>query len=69
MVEEPTESEAVEILEGIAYKYAEHHQVTITHEALEAAVKLSDRYINLDASIAPSAPPAPINVWISSRNR
>ncbi len=46
MVEEPTESEAVEILEGIAYKYAEHHQVTITHEALEAAVKLSDRYIN-----------------------
>lgn len=46
MVEEPTESEAVEILEGIAHKYAEHHQVTITHEALEAAVKLSDRYIN-----------------------
>lgn len=46
MVEEPTESEAVEILEGIAYKYEEHHQVTITHEALEAAVKLSDRYIN-----------------------
>ena len=46
MVEEPTESEAVEILEGIAYKYAQHHQVTITHEALEAAVKLSDRYIN-----------------------
>ncbi|MBD5452260.1 MAG: ATP-dependent Clp protease ATP-binding subunit, partial [Lachnospiraceae bacterium] len=46
MVEEPTESEAVEILEGIAHKYAQHHQVTITHEALEAAVKLSDRYIN-----------------------
>ncbi len=46
MVEEPTESEAVEILEGIVHKYAEHHQVTITHEALEAAVKLSDRYIN-----------------------
>ena len=46
MVEEPTVSEAVEILEGIAYKYAEHHHVTITHDALEAAVKLSDRYIN-----------------------
>ncbi|MDE7268008.1 MAG: ATP-dependent Clp protease ATP-binding subunit [Lachnospiraceae bacterium] len=46
MVEEPTESEAVEILEGIAHKYAQHHQVTITHDALEAAVKLSDRYIN-----------------------
>ncbi len=45
-VEEPTESETVEILEGIVHKYEEHHQVTITHDALEAAVKLSDRYIN-----------------------
>ncbi|MCD8039644.1 MAG: ATP-dependent Clp protease ATP-binding subunit [Lachnospiraceae bacterium] len=45
-VEEPTESETVEILEGIVHKYEEHHQVKITHEALEAAVKLSDRYIN-----------------------
>ena len=46
MVEEPTESEAVEILNGVAYKYEEHHKVTITQEAIEAAVKLSDRYIN-----------------------
>jgi ATP-dependent Clp protease ATP-binding subunit ClpC len=46
MVEEPSESEAVEILNGIAYKYEEHHNVTITQEAIEAAVKLSDRYIN-----------------------
>jgi len=46
MVEEPNESEAVEILNGIAYKYEEHHHVTITQEAIEAAVKLSDRYIN-----------------------
>ena len=46
MVEEPTESEAVEILNGVAYKYEEHHNVTITQEAIEAAVKLSDRYIN-----------------------
>ena len=45
-VEEPTEKEAVEILNGIAYKYEEHHHVTITPEAIEAAVKLSDRYIN-----------------------
>lgn len=46
MVEEPTESEAVEILNGVAYKYEEHHKVTITQDAIEAAVKLSDRYIN-----------------------
>lgn len=46
MIEEPNESEAVEILSGIAYKYEEHHNVTITQEAIEAAVKLSDRYIN-----------------------
>lgn len=30
----------------MAYKYEEHHNVTITQEAIEAAVKLSDRYIN-----------------------
>lgn len=46
MIEEPNESEAVEILSGIAHKYEEHHNVTITQEAIEAAVKLSDRYIN-----------------------
>lgn len=45
-VEEPTQEEAVSILSGIAYKYEEHHKVTITPEAIEAAVKLSDRYIN-----------------------
>ncbi len=45
-VEEPTEEEAVRILEGIAYKYEEHHQVKILPEALEAAVRLSARYIN-----------------------
>ncbi len=46
MVEEPTQDEAIEILSGIAHKYEEHHNVAITHEAIEAAVKLSDRYIN-----------------------
>lgn len=45
-VEEPSEAEAVEILKGIAHKYEEHHHVTIRPEALEAAVKLSNRYIN-----------------------
>lgn len=45
-VEEPTEEEAVRILEGIKGKYEEHHQVNITNEAVEAAVRLSNRYIN-----------------------
>ncbi len=45
-VEEPTEEESIRILEGIAYKYEEHHGVTILPEAITAAVKLSSRYIN-----------------------
>ncbi|MCM1535128.1 MAG: ATP-dependent Clp protease ATP-binding subunit [Clostridium sp.] len=45
-VEEPTEDEAIRILEGIKGKYEEHHHVTITSEAVWAAVKLSARYIN-----------------------
>lgn len=45
-VEEPSQEEAIRILKGIAYKYEEHHKVTITEEAIEAAVKLSERYIN-----------------------
>lgn len=45
-VEEPDETEAIRILTGIAYKYEEHHQVAISPEAIEAAVKLSNRYIN-----------------------
>lgn len=45
-VEEPTEEEAIRILEGVKGKYEEHHQVTITSEAVEAAVRLSGRYIN-----------------------
>ncbi len=45
-VEEPSEEETVGILEGIVSRYEEHHRVTITKEALEAAVKLSARYIN-----------------------
>ena len=45
-VEEPTVEEAESILRGIAYKYEEHHRVTITPEAVSAAVALSNRYIN-----------------------
>ncbi len=45
-VEEPTEDEAVRILEGIKGRYEEHHKVQISSEAVEAAVRLSARYIN-----------------------
>ncbi len=45
-IEEPEEAQAIEILKGIAYKYEEHHGVTILPEAIEAAVELSSRYIN-----------------------
>lgn len=44
-VGEPTKEEAVEILKGVRDKYEAHHRVKITDDALEAAVKLSDRYI------------------------
>lgn len=43
---EPTESEALEILKGVKDKYEAHHKVRITDEAMEAAVKLSSRYIS-----------------------
>ena len=46
MVDEPTEEESVAILKGLRSRYEEHHRVEITDEALEAAVKLSSRYIN-----------------------
>ena len=45
-VEEPTVAETVSILKGLRPRYEEHHHVTITDEALEAAAKLSARYIN-----------------------
>lgn len=45
-VEEPTAEEAIGIVKGVRHKYEEHHQVTITDEAVEAAVLLSERYIN-----------------------
>lgn len=45
-VEEPSAEEAMEILKGVAPRYEEHHKVVITQEAIEAAVLLSQRYIN-----------------------
>ncbi len=45
-VEEPSIEETENILRGIAHKYEEHHRVTITPEAISAAVALSARYIN-----------------------
>ena len=45
MVGEPTEEEAVQILKGLKDRYEAHHKVTITDEAIDAAVKLSSRYI------------------------
>lgn len=45
-VDEPSEEESVAILKGLRSRYEEHHKVEITDDALEAAVKLSSRYIN-----------------------
>ena len=45
-VEEPTEKETLEILKGLRPYYERHHKVEIQDEALEAAVKMSVRYIN-----------------------
>lgn len=46
VVEEPTEEEAISILKGLRSQYESHHNVKITDEAVEAAVRLSARYIN-----------------------
>ena len=45
MVNEPNEEEAVAMLKGLRDKYEAHHKVKITDEAIEAAVKMSSRYI------------------------
>ncbi len=46
MVNEPTQDETVQILKGLRPKYEQHHHVKITDAAIEAAVKLSSRYIS-----------------------
>ena len=46
LVEEPTTQESVQILQGLRPAYERHHGVTISEEAIEAAVNLSARYIS-----------------------
>ncbi|WP_088106020.1 ATP-dependent protease ATP-binding subunit ClpC [Halalkalibacter urbisdiaboli] len=45
-VNEPTLDESIQILKGLRDRYEAHHRVTITDDAIEEAVKLSDRYIS-----------------------
>ena len=45
-VDEPTAEESIQILKGLRDRYEAHHRVSITDEAIEAAVTLSDRYIS-----------------------
>lgn len=46
MVEEPSEEEAIEILKGLRPHYEKHHNLKITDEAIETAVRMSVRYVN-----------------------
>ena len=46
LVEEPSEEDAIKIIEGLKDKYEAHHRVLISHAAIEAAVTLSKRYIS-----------------------
>ncbi|MEK4247694.1 MULTISPECIES: ATP-dependent Clp protease ATP-binding subunit [unclassified Psychrobacillus] len=45
-VDEPSAEEAIQIIYGLRDRYEAHHRVKITDEAVEAAVKMSDRYIS-----------------------
>ncbi|KAB7704581.1 AAA domain-containing protein [Bacillus aerolatus] len=45
-VDEPTLDESIQILKGLRDRYEAHHRVSITDEAIDAAVKMSDRYIS-----------------------
>ncbi|MFH1374526.1 MAG: AAA family ATPase [bacterium] len=45
-VEEPSEDEATRILNGVIAKYAEHHKIAYTTEAIHGAVKYSRRYLS-----------------------
>ena len=45
-IEEPSQSDSIQILKGIRDKYEAHHNVKITDNAIVAAVELSSRYIN-----------------------
>jgi len=46
MVDEPSEEESIEIISGLRDRYEAHHKLKISDEAVEAAVKMSARYIN-----------------------
>ncbi|UCD63689.1 MAG: ATP-dependent Clp protease ATP-binding subunit [Candidatus Zixiibacteriota bacterium] len=46
MVDPPTEEDTVKILRGLRTKYEEHHKLIISDEAIDAAVKLSNRYVS-----------------------
>ena len=45
MVEPPSESDTIKILKGLRVKYEDHHQLNISDDAIETAVKLSNRYV------------------------
>ncbi len=45
-VDEPSEAQTIAILKGLRRSYEKHHGVTVTDKAIEAAVKLSARYVN-----------------------
>lgn len=44
-VEEPSREQCIEILKGLKGRYETHHRVTVTEEAIQSAVQLSERYI------------------------
>ncbi|MCL2182241.1 MAG: ATP-dependent Clp protease ATP-binding subunit [Chitinispirillia bacterium] len=46
MVDPPSVAETIQIISGLRHNYEEHHKVTYTEKAIEAAVKFSDRYIS-----------------------
>jgi ATP-dependent Clp protease ATP-binding subunit ClpC len=46
MVEQPNEDDTIKILDGLRPKYEEHHRISISDEAVRAAVKFSSRYIS-----------------------
>ncbi|MGF3066507.1 ATP-dependent Clp protease ATP-binding subunit [Facklamia sp. P12945] len=46
VIEEPSQAESIQIITGLRSKYEQHHHVEISDEAIEAAVKLSSRYMN-----------------------
>ncbi len=46
MIDPPSTADTIEILKGLRSRYEEHHKVTITDEAILAAVNLSERYIS-----------------------